>query len=107
VTQFEAVNATRSVPNILVFVNHADATGFGDLRETLTGMFHTTGGAQIPTMRNISEGRLGEARLKIDLYVWIDEKTKRIQGYFFNETTAAHVETLCTLLGLDQSKIKR
>ncbi len=107
VTQFDAVNVARSVPNILVFVNHADATGFGDLRETLTGMFHTADGERIPTMRNISEDRLGEARLKIDLYVWIDNKTRRVQGYLFNETTAAHLETLCVLLGLDRSKIKR
>jgi hypothetical protein len=106
-TQFDAVNASRSVPNILVFVNHADAAGFSDLQETLTGMFHTSKGERIPTMRNISEGRLGEVRLKIDLYVWIDKKTERIQGYLFNESKAAHVEALCTLLGLDQTRIKR
>lgn len=106
-TQFEAVNDKRSVPNILVFINHADASGFGDLQETLTGMFHTDKGERIPTMTNISDGRLGETRFKIDLYVWIDNKTKRVQGYLFNETNAAHVEALCVLLSLDRSKIKR
>jgi hypothetical protein len=106
-TQFEAVNDKRSVPNILVFINHADDGGFGDLQETLTGMFHTAKGERIPTMTHISNGRLGEARLKIDLYIWIDNKTRRVQGYLFNETNAAHVETLCVLLGLDRSRIKR
>jgi hypothetical protein len=106
-TQFEAVNASRSVPNILVVVNHADATGFGDLQETLTGMFHTTSGERIPTMRNISEGWIREARMKIDLYVWIDLKTKRVQGYLFNEANPAHVAALCEMLALDQDKIKR
>ena len=106
-TQFEAVNVERLVPNILVFVNHADANGIADLQETLTGMFHTADGERIPTMTNVSEGRLGETRFKIDLYVWIDNKTRRVQGYLFSEAITAHVETLCVLLGLDQSQISR
>jgi hypothetical protein len=57
-------------------------------------------------MQHIAEGRLGDARLKVDLYVWIDAKTRRIQGYVFNEAREAQVETLCVLLGLDKTKIE-
>src|ERR1700733_2636220 len=36
-TQFDAVNADRSVLNLLAFVNHDAMSHFADLRETLTG----------------------------------------------------------------------
>jgi hypothetical protein len=107
VTQFEAVNAERLVPNILVLINHADATGFSDLREALTGMFRTADGRRIPTMRAISDEWIGEVRLKVDLYVWIDAATRRIQGYLFNESNSENVDTLCELLGLDRRTIRR
>ena len=44
--QFRAINDIRSLPNILVFVNHDDASGFGDLIETFTGLFHATDGSR-------------------------------------------------------------
>jgi len=106
-SQFDAVNADRAHPNILVFVNHADATGFGDLLETLTGTFHTSSGEQFPTVRHISGGRIGSARTKIDLYAWIDLKTRRVQGYLFNDLTPHHVQAVCDLLGLDAAAIER
>ena len=105
-TQFDAVNSDHILPNILVFVNHADATGFGDLRETLTGMFHATDGKRFPTIRHIFEGRIGEARSRIDLYIWIDRKTRRVQGRI-NDHSPQHVRVLCDLLGLDAATIKR
>lgn len=37
--QFRAVNTLRSMPNILVFVNHDDASGFSDLIETAVSGF--------------------------------------------------------------------
>jgi hypothetical protein len=79
-SQFDAVNADHALPNILVFVNHADAVSFADLRETITGMFVTDSGRKIPTLTSIAEGRIGVARMRIDLSVWIDRKTARVQG---------------------------
>jgi hypothetical protein len=106
-TQFEAVNADRAVPNILIFVNHADASSFADLHETLTGTFFAESGEQYKTRIHIAEGRIGEARLKIDLYGWIDVKTRRAQGYLFNDANPKHVETVCTFLGMDKDAIER
>jgi hypothetical protein len=105
-SQFDAVNPGRTLPNILVFVNHDKASSYNDLRETLTGMFHADGGERFPTMTHISEGRLGEIKRRIDLYGWIDARTKRIQGYVFGEASPEHVKAICDLLGLEASKIK-
>jgi hypothetical protein len=105
-SQFDAVNPGRTLPNILVFVNHDKASSYNDLRETLTGMFHAESGERFATMTYISEGRLGQIKRRIDLYVWIDARTKRIQGYVFGEASPEHVRAICELLGLDASKIK-
>jgi hypothetical protein len=105
-SQFDAVNAARIVPNILVFVNHDKASSYNDLRETLTGMFHAAGGERFPTMTHISEGRLGAIKHRIDSYAWIDARTRRVQGYVFGEASYEHIKTLCGLFDLDESKIK-
>lgn len=104
--QFDAVNPARTLPNILVFVNHDKASSYNDLREVLTGMFHAEGGERFETMTNISEGRLGTIKRRIDLYAWIDVRTRRIQGYVFSEASPEHVEAVCELLNLDASKIQ-
>lgn len=104
VSQFDRVNSGRTVPNILVFVNHAAASHFGDLVETLTGNFHTSDGQTIPTMRHISEQRLGNCRQKVDVCIWVDGNSQRIQGFFFGPDHA-HRTKLCELFKLDQAAI--
>ena len=104
--QFRAVNAARSIPNILVFVNHDDASGFGDLIETFTGMFHTADGTRHATMPQTAS-RLERAKSQIDLCVWIDGKTSKAQGYFFNQgATPNYLNQLCVLLGKNPADIK-
>jgi hypothetical protein len=105
-TQFDAVNGDRTVPNILAFVNHDKASSFADLREALTGMFHAEGGERFETMLHISEGRLAKPKRLIDLYIWIDSRRRRVQGYFFKELNPERLSGICELLGLDASKIK-
>jgi hypothetical protein len=105
--QFDAVNPGRSVPNILAIVNHDDSSHLGDLIETLTGMFHADNGKRHPIMKHVSEGRLREAKYRIDLYVWIDGRAGRVQGYLFSESVPAHVDALCTKLRLDKGRIQR
>jgi len=107
-SQFHAVNADHALPNILVFVNHADASHRNDLVETLTGTFETESGERIPTVRHISEGRLGKVREQIDLYIWIDRKTSSVSLYLFNDLmTPSVIVELCDLFGLDASDIQR
>lgn len=99
-TQFDAVNSARAVPNILVFVNHADTGHYGDLVETVTGLFHAASGERYVTMAHISEGRLAAPKYRIDLYVWFDVRSRRVQGYLFNEAFPDNVRRVCELFGL-------
>jgi hypothetical protein len=106
-SQFDAVNPSREVPNILLFVNHDDMADIRDLRETVTGHFHAESGERIATMTHISDRRIARDKYRIDLYAWLDAKRKRLQGYLFNEAAQpSHVRRLCTLLGLDHSVIR-
>lgn len=74
--QFAAVNPRREVPNVLVFVNHDDASHGGDLHETLTGHAVTDRGV-LPTMLNVSEGKIRELKGRVDVYLWIDARAGR------------------------------
>ncbi len=106
-SQFDAVNASRDVPNILFLVNHDDVSNYGDLRETLTGMFFTDDGERHPTLKHVSEGKIREAKFRIDAYAWFDRKTHRIQGWVFSESIPEHVDTICSMFGIDKAKIVR
>jgi hypothetical protein len=105
VTQFDAVNGLRLIPNILVFVNHDTMSNINDLMETVTGYFQSESGEREPTIMHIAEGRLGSIKRRVDLYVWIDSRTRRVQGYVFGQEDAQHLQQICALLGLDASKI--
>jgi hypothetical protein len=106
--QFDAVNSARGQPNILVFVNHDDHSGYRDLRETLTGDFHAGTGKRFATMKGISDGIIASAKQRIDLYVWIDGRRRRIQGYVINDGASPdHRLQVCSMFGLDPSQIQR
>jgi hypothetical protein len=70
-TQFAPVNPDRAKLNILAYVNHDDASRYYDLVETLTGYFHADDGTKHPTMLHIAEGRIGEAKRRIDAFLWL------------------------------------
>lgn len=69
--QFDAVNPNRSVPNILAYVNHDEASGPHDLASTLTGNFYAEGGSVHPIHKSVSEGEtptdIGKRLRGIDL----------------------------------------
>jgi hypothetical protein len=104
-SQFDAVNPDKALFNVLVFVNHDDTSCYADLRETLTGMFYANDGTQHPTMMHIAEGRIREAKHRIDLYVWINAKGHRIEGHIVNEADPERVQAVCRLLVLNPKKI--
>lgn len=101
--QFDAVNANGEVPNIMVFVNHDDASDVRDLAETVTGYLRTDDGTQHPTMLPRAQ-RVRAATAKIDLFIWIDAKRQQ-PLYRFNDGSAKVAE-ICKLLGLDATAIK-
>jgi hypothetical protein len=105
--QFDAVNPTRAVPNVLVFVNHDGTSGPADLHETLTGVFRARTGERFTTMRHISDGLIGNAKQRIDAFLWIDPTRRRLTGCILNEgATPQHGLLVCQLLGLDPAKIE-
>lgn len=104
--QFESVNPTRLVPNVLVFVNHDDMSDFGDLRETFTGLFHAADGSRHITILNIATS-LKRAKTQIDLCVWIDGKSSSVQGYYFNrDSTPNYLNQLCVLMRKNPAEIQ-
>ena len=104
--QFRAVNGTRSMPNILVFVNHDNASGFGDLIETFTGVFHAANGNRYVTMPQTAS-LLERAKSQIDLCIWIDGKISNAPGYAFNQgATPNYLNQLCALLGKNPADIR-
>lgn len=98
-SQFDAVNADHSIPNILAFVSNSSTIRVEDFWEAVTGEFDG-----IPTAKRISEGKLAIARARVDLFVWIDLSTRKIQQYIFSKGQPGRVTALCSLLGLDESK---
>ena len=103
-SQFDAVNASHDVPNILILVNHDDMSDYGDLRETVTGRFHSDDGSRHPTVMPVSEGRIKEVKTRIDAYAWFDFETRRLQGRMLNELSE-HFDAICSMFGIDKSKI--
>jgi hypothetical protein len=98
VKQFDAVNPDHSVPNVVVFVNHDDNSGYRDLSETLTGHIRADSGEVYVTMAHIFDRILGDKRKHIDLYVWIEDyRDRRRIGGFMADTLPEHAATLWTL----------
>lgn len=97
--QFDAVNPDRKVPNILVFVNHDRMSSHADLRETLTGSFRADDGSDSPTMKHVSEGRIKDEKLRVDMYLWFQGRTLKPKIYL-SGTDKIHDDRLCEAFGI-------
>jgi hypothetical protein len=74
------------------------------LVSVLTGYWDPLDRCLDRTHLQYSEGRIREEKMKIDLYVWLGDRTIRSEYlYFGNPDTRASV---CDLLGIDPAKIK-
>ena len=105
--QFDAVNADRVLPNVLVLVNWADENSFSDLEEILTGHLTLRGGLRAPTMLKIADGRgIGERKHWIDLFVWIHGPSRCATGIFFGSSQKFEKE-ICDWFSVDPSLIER
>jgi hypothetical protein len=105
--QFKSVNSSREFPNVLIFTNSDRQCGFPDLRGVLTGNFYAEGGHVEPIYKSISEGRIREEKLTIDLYVWLNEWKGYGQKGSMYFVEGKHYEYLCKLLGTDPSQHRR
>ncbi|AUN30410.1 hypothetical protein [Niveispirillum cyanobacteriorum] len=98
--QFDAVNPKRTAINILAFVNHDDASNFGDIREIVTGYFHATDGTRIASMLELANGRLLEPRRKIDAILWFEASEKLFVGAMINDAEPTREQLIRNLLKL-------
>lgn len=99
VAQLDAVNPEHSTANILVMVNHDDSSGPSDLYETVTGHFLSNDGTHHPTMLRVSEGRIREEKQKIDLFIWIDIDSGKV-NFFPTNFHPKHSDCIKSLLGI-------
>jgi hypothetical protein len=104
--QFSAVNADRTVLNILAYVNHDGASHYYDLVETITGHFHGNDGLRFQTAKHIAEGQIGYEKQRIDGFLWFEAETGRMTGAVLNQSDEKRKIQLCTLLGFDSTKIE-
>jgi hypothetical protein len=103
--QFGAVNHDHEFPNVLVFTNSDTHCGFPDLLGLLTGNFYAEGGGIEPIYKEVSEGRIREEKLTIDLYVWLNEwKGDQQKGSAFFTESSEHYVSLSALLGSDPAR---
>ena len=65
-------------------------------------------GAVEPIYKEISEGRIREEKLTIDLYVWLNEwEGKQQKGRLYFNNGSKHYAALSALLGSDPAKHRR
>jgi hypothetical protein len=82
------------LPNVLVFVNHDEISGWPDLREVLTGYLHGESGYLDPSSLHISDGMLRGIKERVDLYVWIDAAKRRATAWIFSDSMPEHTRLL-------------
>ncbi len=104
VLQLDSVNPNLEYPNVLIFVNHDDTCDFLTLINVITGYFIAEGGEPHLIYGKFSDGRIKQEKLRINLYVWIDENRK-VPGYFIIKDNRHH-DTLCELFKLDSNKFR-
>jgi hypothetical protein len=71
--QFQSVNSSHIVPNVLAIVNHEYGIDIIDLYSVLTGYFYTDKGGEYPLFMKYSQGRILNEKQEIDLYIWFQE----------------------------------
>ncbi len=105
VKQFDAVNADRAHPNVLVLINHDTQCGFNDLLAVLTGNFYATDGTAHPIYRQYSQGRIRDEKDRIDLFIWLDDH--KPERFLFSQVDQTHYLALCSVFGISTDSIKQ
>jgi hypothetical protein len=104
--QFESVNPSHQLLNFLFFVNHDTSARSEDLDRVLTGYENPRQGQFDRTCGQFSEGRIGEEKFRVDLYVWLDVLDGRIRSQYRVLGNPQTRQQVCGLLNLNPSQIK-
>ena len=107
VGQLDAVNPAIRLPNVLAIVNGDDGAGFTDLVQVLTGNAYCGGGEVVPNMfREYSEGRIREAKRRVHLYLWFNQRKAGDPQKFFPEVHPVHHAALCRHFSVNPGELK-
>jgi hypothetical protein len=72
----------------------------------LTGYFYANDGTKHPTMMDIAEGRIAEAKRRIDASLWFEAKNGRMTGAVISLVDPERVRRICSLLQFDPARIR-
>lgn len=97
VSQFDTVNQTHMVPNVLVWVNHGRRHP-DDLILVLKGFIDMSDGERVYGFQRYSEGQIKDVKYNIDLHIWLDQ-TGAFDGpnwrFIKNQRFPEHFVNLC------------
>lgn len=105
VQQFDAVNPTHDIPNVLFLVNFEHGVDVQDLHAVLTGYLPTDDGGRFEGFGKYSNGRIAEEKLKIDLYLW-QERNSEIK-FTFVDKASPYTGVLRDLFGKTEDQGRR
>lgn len=86
VQQFDAVNPSHEIANVLFLVNFEVGVDVQDLHAVLTGYLPTDGGGKFKGFGKYSNGRIAEEKTRIDLYLW-RERDSEIKFTFVDDAS--------------------
>jgi hypothetical protein len=102
--QFNAVNPNGTYPNILVFYNEDEQSGFDDLLSVTTGNFYAEGEAAFPIYRNYSVSKVNKDIESIHLFLWLDDRN--LDHFLFNIINPIFLNELCSVFEYDPKLLK-
>jgi len=108
VDQLDAVNPAMEHPDVLAVLNGDDHAGFTDLIQALTGNAYCDSGQVIPMFRECSEGRILKPKLRVHLYLWLNEwQPDHAPWKFFPEVHTEYRAALCRHLNVNPTELGR
>ncbi len=102
--QFQSVNSSHDIPNVLVFVSFDMAAGVDYLDDVITGSWVMTNGDVLDHFKKYAFGVIKNEKREIDLYVWFDSPD-HYSLRFMTEKDSARFSTLCRALQIEEGNV--
>lgn len=103
--QFQTVNQSHMVPNVLVWVNHGRRHP-DDLILVLKGFIDMSDGERVYGFQRYSEGRIKDLKYNIDLHIWLDQSGSFDEPnwrFLKNQQFPEHFQNLCKWFKQDKA----
>lgn len=84
--QFIAVNPDHTLPNILAIYSRRMGTDIQDFKFAFEGVLESDKGIRWPFLKHVSEGRIKDRKLEIDLCIWYDEFERTFKKCFRSDS---------------------